>query len=108
MVQTALKGPASWKDINQKVPQYAFFEEHQSPHPGQRERSAAAAANRNSVVLIFFVGGVCFTEISALRFLQQLTPGYEMIIGTTKLLNGDVMLTDSAVDAVEQMKNARR
>lgn len=40
-------------------------------------------------MLIFFLGGVTFAEIAALRFLSQLEDGgTEYIIATTKLLNG--------------------
>ncbi|PIO39460.1 hypothetical protein AB205_0011470 [Aquarana catesbeiana] len=43
----------------------------------------------NKVMLIFFLGGVTFAEIAALRFLSQLEDGgTEYIIATTKLING--------------------
>ena len=43
----------------------------------------------NRVTLIFFLGGVTFAEIAALRFLSQLEDGgTEYVIATTKLING--------------------
>lgn len=43
----------------------------------------------NRVTLIFFLGGVTFAEIAALRFLSQLEDGgTEYVIATTKLMNG--------------------
>ncbi|KAM1406346.1 hypothetical protein ACFXTH_001025 [Malus domestica] len=44
---------------------------------------------RRSVVLVVFIGGVTFAEISALRFLSaQEGMAYDLIIGTTKMANG--------------------
>jgi len=52
-----------------------------------------------SVTLVFFVGGITFTEISALKWLssqrtseQESTYG-EFVIGSTKLINGNSLLT---------------
>ncbi|XP_022765446.1 vacuolar protein-sorting-associated protein 33 homolog isoform X4 [Durio zibethinus] len=47
------------------------------------------ADGRRSLVLVVFVGGVTFAEISALRFLSaQEGMAYDLIIGTTKIING--------------------
>ncbi|CAG9860694.1 unnamed protein product [Phyllotreta striolata] len=44
-------------------------------------------------VLVFFIGGCTFSEISALRFLsQQDDSNVEFIIATTKLINGTTFL----------------
>lgn len=43
----------------------------------------------NRVTLVFFLGGVTYAEIAALRFLSQMEDGgTEYIIATTKLING--------------------
>uniref|UniRef100_H3BFJ3 VPS33A core subunit of CORVET and HOPS complexes n=1 Tax=Latimeria chalumnae TaxID=7897 RepID=H3BFJ3_LATCH len=43
----------------------------------------------NRVTLVFFLGGVTYAEIAALRFLSQMEDGgTEYIIATTKLMNG--------------------
>eukprot|EP00696_Hemimastix_kukwesjijk_P015912 gnl/Hemi2/418_TR141_c0_g1_i1.p1 gnl/Hemi2/418_TR141_c0_g1~~gnl/Hemi2/418_TR141_c0_g1_i1.p1 ORF type:complete len:361 (+),score=106.36 gnl/Hemi2/418_TR141_c0_g1_i1:931-2013(+) len=83
------------------------FEEKQSNHMLQvMEQQAAAAAagtadasqaptdgKRPKVTLVFFLGGACFTEISALRFLRQHdNSGRDYIIATTKLINGNSLL----------------
>ncbi|KAH1011596.1 hypothetical protein HUJ04_000929 [Dendroctonus ponderosae] len=45
------------------------------------------------VVLVFFIGGCTFAEISALRFLsQQEDSNVEFVIATTKLINGNTFL----------------
>lgn len=44
---------------------------------------------RRSIVLVVFIGGVTFAEISALRFLSaQEGMAYDLIVGTTKVLSG--------------------
>ncbi|KAL3270720.1 hypothetical protein HHI36_021246 [Cryptolaemus montrouzieri] len=51
------------------------------------------SADGTSVVLVFFIGGCTFAEISALRFLSQLEDSnVEFVIGTTKLINGTTFL----------------
>ena len=43
----------------------------------------------NRTTLVFFLGGVTYAEITALRFLSQMEDsGMEYIIATTKLING--------------------
>lgn len=43
----------------------------------------------NRVTLVFFLGGVTYAEIAALRFLSQMEDGgTEYVIATTKLING--------------------
>lgn len=43
----------------------------------------------NRTTLVFFLGGVTYAEIAALRFLSQMEDsGMEYIIATTKLING--------------------
>nr|GEW36837.1 vacuolar protein-sorting-associated protein 33 homolog isoform X1 [Tanacetum cinerariifolium] len=47
---------------------------------------------RRSLVLVVFVGGVTFAEISALRFLSsQEGMAYDIIIGTTNIINGNTL-----------------
>ncbi|GAB2276799.1 hypothetical protein Dimus_011514 [Dionaea muscipula] len=48
---------------------------------------------RRSLVLVVFIGGVTFAEISALRFLsaQEGMP-FDILIGTTKVVSGDTLL----------------
>ncbi|KAB0400266.1 hypothetical protein E2I00_018276, partial [Balaenoptera physalus] len=62
------------------------FEERQ-PLPTGLQKKRQPGENR--VTLIFFLGGVTFAEIAALRFLSQLEDGgTEYVIATTKLING--------------------
>lgn len=55
--------------------------------PSSRRHSSNENTN---VVLVFFIGGCTFAEISAIRFLsQQEDNNVEYIVATTKLINGD-------------------
>ncbi|KAJ3424267.1 vacuolar protein sorting-associated protein 33a [Anaeramoeba flamelloides] len=47
----------------------------------------------NKVCLVYFIGGVTYGEISALRMLsQQSTFEYNFVIATTNIINGDQMI----------------
>ncbi|KAL0449411.1 UNVERIFIED_CONTAM: Vacuolar protein-sorting-associated protein 33 [Sesamum latifolium] len=53
---------------------------------------------RRSLVLVVFIGGVTFAEISALRFLcSQEGMAYDLIVGTTKIVNGQT-LTETFIE----------
>ncbi|KAL5569389.1 hypothetical protein UlMin_025964 [Ulmus minor] len=56
------------------------------------------ADGRRSLVLVVFIGGITFAEISALRFLTaQEGMAYDVIIGTTKIVSGH-SLTETFVE----------
>ncbi|KAL2227707.1 UNVERIFIED_CONTAM: Vacuolar protein-sorting-associated protein 33 [Sesamum indicum] len=56
------------------------------------------ADGRRSLVLVVFIGGVTFAEISALRFLcSQEGMAYDLIVGTTKIVNGQA-LTETFIE----------
>ncbi|KAH6810108.1 Sec1/munc18-like proteins superfamily [Perilla frutescens var. frutescens] len=56
--------------------------------PGQE-----LANGRRALVLVVFIGGVTFAEISALRFLSsQEGMAYDVIVGTTKVINGRTLI----------------
>lgn len=58
--------------------------------PGNIDR---ASDGPRSLVLVVFIGGVTFAEISALRFLSaQHGMAYDLIVGTTKVVNGHTLL----------------
>ncbi|CAN6977647.1 hypothetical protein IGI04_037573 [Brassica rapa subsp. trilocularis] len=55
--------------------------------------SNGVADGRRSVVLVVFIGGVTFAEISALRFLASKEGmAYDLIIATTKIINGATLI----------------
>ncbi|CAA0814442.1 Vacuolar protein-sorting-associated protein 33 homolog [Striga hermonthica] len=61
--------------------------------PGSLNSLEKHADGRRALVLVIFIGGVTFAEISALRFLSsQEGMAYELIIGTTKIVNGQSLI----------------
>ncbi|XP_068641140.1 vacuolar protein-sorting-associated protein 33 homolog [Aristolochia californica] len=59
-------------------------------NPGNLDR---VGDGRRSLVLVVFIGGVTFAEIAALRFLAaQEGMAYDLIVGTTKIVNGSTLL----------------
>ncbi|MCL7041089.1 hypothetical protein MKW94_008806 [Papaver nudicaule] len=61
--------------------------------PGAAANLDKVAGGRRSLVLVVFVGGVTFAEISALRFLSaQEGMAYDLIVGTTKIVNGHTII----------------
>ncbi|XP_042008048.1 vacuolar protein-sorting-associated protein 33 homolog [Salvia splendens] len=61
--------------------------------PGSLNSSEKLANGRRDLVLVVFVGGVTFAEISALRFLSsQEGMAYDLIIGITKVVNGRTLI----------------
>lgn len=44
---------------------------------------------RRKKILVYFIGGITYAEISAIRFLNKLFPDKQFIIATTQIINGD-------------------
>lgn len=66
-----------------------------SPISGRRGSFSSEISQSDSpkVVLVFFLGGCTFAEISALRFLsRQEDNNVEFVIATTKLINKNSFL----------------
>jgi len=55
-------------------------------------KSSILDKSKDKLVLVYFVGGCTFAEISALRYLGQKMEGYNFIVATTKLWNGSTFL----------------
>jgi hypothetical protein len=49
-------------------------------------------AFKKKKILIYFIGGITFAEMAAIRFLQNLYPKYKFIIATTSIINGESAL----------------
>lgn len=55
-----------------------------------KARQTLSGPSGERTVVVFFLGGVTFAEIAALRFIgQQLAPGKRLVIGTTSMINGN-------------------
>jgi len=60
---------------------------------------------REKLVLVYFVGGCTFTEISSLRFLAQKMEGHDFLVATTKLINGNSFLDALKEKLVDETMN---
>lgn len=47
---------------------------------------------KNNILLVYFIGGITYAEISALRYLSKMNKDKHIIIATTKIINGNNML----------------
>lgn len=85
---TQLLARPGWRSIEEvlKMLPGPHFEERQQLPSGLHKKRQQG---ENRVTLVFFLGGVTYAEIAALRFLSQMEEGgTEYIIATTKLING--------------------
>ncbi|XP_034728218.1 vacuolar protein sorting-associated protein 33A, partial [Etheostoma cragini] len=81
----ARPGWRSIEEVLKMLPGPHFEERQQLPAGLHKKRQQG----ENRTTLVFFLGGVSYAEIAALRFLSQMEDsGMEYIIATTKLLNG--------------------
>uniref|UniRef100_A0A4W4HM81 VPS33A core subunit of CORVET and HOPS complexes n=1 Tax=Electrophorus electricus TaxID=8005 RepID=A0A4W4HM81_ELEEL len=81
----ARPGWRSIEEVLKMLPGPHFEERQQLPSGLHKKRQQG----ENRTTLVFFLGGVTYAEIAALRFLSQMEDGgTEYIIATTKLING--------------------
>lgn len=64
-----------------------------------RARQTLSGNNATKTVYVFFLGGITFTEIAALRFIaSQEAPRRRIVICTTSVISGDRMM-DAAIES---------
>lgn len=44
------------------------------------------------MILVYFIGGVTFAEISCLRYLSNTNENFQFIVATTQFINGNKMV----------------
>eukprot|EP00762_Andalucia_godoyi_P000574 ANDGO_05304.mRNA.1 Vacuolar protein-sorting-associated protein 33 homolog len=98
IIQSALRGQLGALEETLKVlpgPQFAF---QQDLPAGVRPVSqmpdlSGTMQSRKKVLLVYFIGGVSFAEIAALRLIaRQDDSSYDIIVASTKLINGSSLL----------------
>lgn len=79
--------------------------------PGERkevhQKGAMDTQPGKKVILVFFIGGITFAEISAIRYLNDISQDCEFIIATTKLINGDTFL-ENLIEDIDGSKFKKR
>ncbi|KAK3911950.1 Vacuolar protein sorting-associated protein 33A [Frankliniella fusca] len=89
-------GSRALQDVIGLLPSPAF-DDIQTSHSGSS--LPVPPSDSPKVVLVFFIGGCTFAEISALRFLSQQEvsdANVEFVIATTKLINGNSFIESLA------------
>lgn len=100
IVEHSLK-PLGWNGLNDILscipePSFEDYQLQNSSSTGRRDSltSEISQSDIPRVILVFFVGGCTFAEISALRFLsQQDENNVEFVIATTKIINKNSFLS---------------
>lgn len=100
---------SGWKSLEEILKQLPgpTFEEYQMLPAGVQPRraragnansdlssslSSSSASASNKVILVFFIGGCSYAEISAIRFLAKQQEGRDFIIATTNIVHGASLL----------------
>jgi len=90
LMEILFERPNGWntfEEVTAPLPGPAFQREH--PVARGQEKRKRPTADRPQVVLVFFLGGCSYAEISALRFLSQRDLATtEYIVVTTHITNG--------------------
>ncbi|XP_060558501.1 vacuolar protein sorting-associated protein 33A-like isoform X2 [Ruditapes philippinarum] len=88
-----------WRSITEVLsilPGPRVDEVQQIPVALRKRRSSITSSHSSmadqKVTLVFFLGGVTYAEVAALRFLAQQDDGCDYIVATTKLLTGSQLL----------------
>ncbi|XP_067949136.1 vacuolar protein sorting-associated protein 33A-like [Watersipora subatra] len=91
LVQNALK--PGWRNFTSSLPGEAIEEIQQLPDGVRKRRGSITSSTSlqadRKVTLVYFLGGITFAEIAALRFLQQEDHPTEYLIAATHITNGD-------------------
>jgi hypothetical protein len=101
IVEHSLK-PLGWSGLNDILscipePSFEDYQLLNTSSTGRRDSltSEISQSDIPRVILVFFVGGCTFAEISALRFLaQQDENNVEFVIATTKIINKNSFLSN--------------
>ena len=86
-------GPVSWKRVDESVMRLIPGPHTEFSPRSDHETGVETTNEGQKLVLVYFIGGVSFGEISALRFLSQIEDSpANFIIATTRLSNGNKLM----------------
>jgi vacuolar protein sorting-associated protein 33A len=93
-------GWRGFEDILKNVRGATFDEVQRGEDKAVRARSILNGAGDKKTVVVFFLGGVTYAEIAALRYIAQKEDGRrKILIATTSLISGGRMVGSAIVDA---------
>ncbi|KAI9926429.1 hypothetical protein ASPWEDRAFT_45475 [Aspergillus wentii DTO 134E9] len=95
---TASPGWLGFEDVVKSARGATFSIVQKGDDKAVRARQTLSGSNSTKTVYVFFLGGITFTEIAALRFIAaQEAPRRKIVICTTSVINGDRMM-DAAIE----------
>ncbi|EAU38116.1 hypothetical protein ATEG_01359 [Aspergillus terreus NIH2624] len=95
---TASPGWLGFEDVVKSARGATFSIVQKGDDKAVRARQTLSGNGATKTVYVFFLGGITFAEIAALRFLAaQEAPQRKIVICTTSIINGDRMM-DAAVE----------
>lgn len=62
------------------------------PKQGTAAGPSMADSGRKKRIMVYFIGGITYGEIAAIRFLNNLFKDKKFIIATTQIINGDACI----------------
>ncbi|RDW78995.1 Sec1 family protein [Aspergillus mulundensis] len=90
---TASPGWLGFEDVVKSARGSTFSIVQKGDDKAVRARQTLSGNNATKTVYVFFLGGITFTEIAALRFIAaQEAPRRNIVICTTGVINGDRMM----------------
>jgi hypothetical protein len=92
LVEQALR-PSGWSNIEEVtrvLPGSTFNEQQELP------KGVSGGEGKRRVVVVYYIGGVTFAEIAALRFLAQSLSDVEIVIAATSITSGDRLVASMA------------
>lgn len=78
-----------FKESNSKLELKALPGPHEFPHNEAEFFKAAGEQGRKKRILVYYIGGITYGEIAAIRFLNKIFKDKKFIIATTQIINGD-------------------
>ena len=58
-----------------------------------KEQNATVEASNNNT-LVVFIGGITYLEVTAMRLLKKLDPSVNLVILTTNIIKGDMVINE--------------
>ncbi|KKK20273.1 vacuolar sorting protein [Aspergillus rambellii] len=90
---TASPGWLGFEDVVKSARGSTFSIVQKGDDKAVRARQTLSGNNHSKTVFVFFLGGITFTEIAALRFIAaQEAPRRKIVICTTSIISGDRMM----------------
>ncbi|KAJ5073657.1 vacuolar protein sorting-associated protein 33a [Anaeramoeba ignava] len=97
LIQKSIKSDG-WKEIEEVLKQltdgvYGEIAQQNAKSQNAPSENVVVQSDKKMVCFVFFVGGVTYSEISALRLLSQMEDSkYDFVVGTTQMINGKSLI----------------